>query len=168
VASEGAVYVSRNVDAFAYNYDNTNAASDLSPYNISLVAPSDAILSASMIRHLSEVVGPDMVKTGLNVTADSFYSGQGRVDPNFQDLNADLIDLVIEKYPRAASMVLDWFLLLHLAKCSKKPVYASAAAIPISNRRTGIVASGAAIEYAEIMGAVALLKALAEFPFPPS
>jgi uridine phosphorylase len=164
VASEGAAYVSRNVDAFAHHYDNSTPNSSISPYNISSVAPSDGVLSAGVIQHLSAVLGPDNVKTGINVTADSFYSGQGRIDPNFQDLNADIVDVVLEKYPRAASMEMESFMLLHLAKCSKKPVFASAAAIVVANRRSAQVVDGSTLDHAEASGALALLKAITEFP----
>jgi hypothetical protein len=56
------------------------------------------------------------------------------------------------------------FMLLHLAKCSKKPVFASAAAIVVANRRSAQVVDGSTLDHAEASGALALLKAITEFP----
>ena len=44
------------------------------------------------------------VNEGTNITADSFYSSQGRADPSFNDENDKLISEVLKKYPRAITM----------------------------------------------------------------
>jgi hypothetical protein len=36
---------------------------------------------------------------GMNVTGDSFYGSQGRIDPNFDDKNEDVLDNVCSTYP---------------------------------------------------------------------
>ena len=41
---------------------------------------------------------------GVNITADSFYSSQGRADPAFNDENSDLVSEVLAKYPKAITM----------------------------------------------------------------
>ena len=44
------------------------------------------------------------VHVGCNITADSFYSSQGRLDSAFNDENGKLIEGVLEKYPTAITM----------------------------------------------------------------
>ena len=44
------------------------------------------------------------VNEGTNITADSFYSSQGRADPSFNDENGPLILEVLKKYPKAITM----------------------------------------------------------------
>ena len=44
------------------------------------------------------------VNEGVNLTADSFYSSQGRMDPAFNDENGELMKKVLEKYPKAITM----------------------------------------------------------------
>lgn len=53
------------------------------------------------------------VALGLNVTAESFYGSQGRMDPNFFDDNATLIDDVTRHYNgEAQTMEMETFQLL--------------------------------------------------------
>jgi uridine phosphorylase len=103
------------------------------------------------------------VKSGVNITADSFYSGQGRIDSNFSDYNETIVESIREKYPRVASMEMESFMLLHLAKCSKKPVHATAAAIVVANRRSADVVDGETLDHCEAAGATALLNAIIQF-----
>lgn len=49
-------------------------------------------------------VGAPQVNEGTNLTADSFYSSQGRADPSFNDENTQLIQDVLKKFPNAITM----------------------------------------------------------------
>jgi uridine phosphorylase len=44
-------------------------------------------------------VEPQLVVQGLNATADSFYSSQGRTGPHFADGNVQLIEQLLEQHP---------------------------------------------------------------------
>ena len=60
-----------------------------------------------------------------------------RIDPNFDDLNAEVLTKVITVIPEAKTMEMESFLLLHLAKCAKDPIRACACAIVVSNWKDG-------------------------------
>jgi uridine phosphorylase len=164
VASMGAAYVSRNVDAFTHYYENSDSERDVSAprYRISAPVPSCPILSLHAHTHLSSVLGAQHVVYGLDVTADSFYSGQGRIDPNFYDCNEDILEAIRARYPDAASLEMETFMLFHLAQCCRKKVYATAATIVMSNRASSVVVDGASVDRAEREGGLALLKAIIE------
>jgi len=165
LASEGSGYISRNMDAFAGNYDSDSVQQvpETGCYNFSHVAPSCSVLSALVHRELCKTVGQDQVIRGVNVTADSFYSAQGRSDSNFDDGNQSIIGSLREHYPGARSLEMESFMLLHLAKCSKKPIAATAAAIVLANRLSAKVIDEAAVSALEEQGGTAILKALVAF-----
>ena len=176
VAKGGSAFVNRNPDAFVYCYDGSaplpeNAAKK---YNMFDVAPSDPRLSAALEEELSNALHGDaqlmegrkkgdLVICGTNVTAESFYSSQGRLDPEFEDGNEGLIEQVCARYPNAMTMEMETFQLLHLAKCSKQPFYASAAAIVVANRTINTTVEGDRLERVESLGAQAVLHAVATF-----
>ena len=94
VASGGSGYASRNPDAFAHNYDGSSSSdnADKPKYHMARVAPSDDRLSAALEAEMSRALHGDeilmtdrqlgdLVSSGTNVTAESFYSSQGRIDP---------------------------------------------------------------------------------------
>jgi hypothetical protein len=59
------------------------------------------------------------VHEGLNASADSFFSSQGRPDPNFDDRNSNVIDQLLAMHPHASSLEMETFHLLHLSSCSR-------------------------------------------------
>ncbi len=81
--------------------------------------------------------------SGLNVTADSFYSSQSmfhfihldkitdRIDTNFDDHNASVLASLEVRYPSVRTLEMETFLLFHLSTCSKIPIHASSAAIVV-------------------------------------
>jgi len=164
VASEGSGYIARNPDAFAHNYSNadtsSNTTTDEPSYRLSKVAPSNAELTELLFSSLSENVGADTLRRGTNVTAESFYSSQGRIDPNFDDDNHNINALLVGNYPTARSLEMESYWLLHLAQCSKVPIKASAAAMVLSCRPTGHVVDGPRIDELERKGGLAILQAL--------
>ena len=83
-------------------------------------------------------------------------------DDNFRDCNSTLINDVLSMFPSAASMEMETFTLLHLARCSKKPVYATAAAIVVANRRSAHVVDAALLDLLEEQGGRAILEALVQ------
>lgn len=161
--------ITRNVDSFSGNYSKPAGDSNLplaDAYHLSQLAPACPSLSSLVTNALSDEVGNETVVQGVNVSADSFYSSQGRIDDNFDDCNDQLIaDYVLERYPEAGSMEMESFSLLHLAHCSRKPIFATACAIVVANRCTADVIPGAVLERMEDRGGLAMLQALASYQF---
>jgi uridine phosphorylase len=79
VATKGSGFVTRDPNAFAYNYGNDNGNDDsyTKKYIMSKIAPSEDSLSSLVVSQLKDAVGEAAVIEGANVTAESFYSSQG-------------------------------------------------------------------------------------------
>lgn len=172
VASGGSGYASRNPDGFAHNYDEGSPSADVPKYCMARVAPSDERLSSALEAEMSRALHADemlmtdrnhgdLVSSGVNVTAESFYSSQGRIDPEFDDGNDTIIDEVRTFYPDARTMEMETFQLFHLAKCSKQPFIASAAAIVVANRADNSTVAGERLTRVEEIGGKATLHAVA-------
>lgn len=139
-----------------------------SPYDISLPVPSDPTLTTLLHSNIVKLVGGNVV-TGSNVTADSFYSSQGRTDPNFNDDNSDLVDLIVAKYPDMATLEMETFQLFHLARCSKKQdIRAGAAVMVLAQRRSNDFLDNDRKHALEAAGGKACLETLSSFPLLPS
>ncbi len=171
VASKGSGFITRNPDAFTHNYggedsDNCNSNTDSSSaevpkaYNLHKVAPASQQLSDLVHSELAAALGEKTIICGTNVTAESFYSSQGRIDSKFDDENAGIFDLIRASYPTATTLEMETFQLLHLAKCSKESIKASAAAIVVANRPTGHVIDTEVLERLEAEGGRAILEAI--------
>jgi len=102
------------------------------------------------------------VQEGMNVTGDSFYGSQGRIDPNFDDKNEDVLDNVCSTYPDALTCEMETFQLLHLAQSSKGTISASAAKIILANRVTAGVLDSQTMAKVESLGGQAVLHAISE------
>jgi uridine phosphorylase len=89
---------------------------------------------------------------------------QGRVDAHFEDQAEGLLARLLEAQPDVASMEMESFMLLDLARCSKGSVRAAATAIVVANRPTGGVVDGATLARVESFGGRAVLQALASHP----
>ena len=61
-------------------------------------------------------MGPEQVVEGINITADSFYSSQGRIDPSFEDRNETLLHDLVAAFPTAVALEMETFQLFHLAR----------------------------------------------------
>ncbi|KAJ3299277.1 hypothetical protein HK104_009493 [Borealophlyctis nickersoniae] len=129
VATGGAVMVQRNWDFFMGlsnkededDHERERKAWETDgpkPYNISGVCPADAELSGWLRTRLEHHLTPLGVATGVNVTADSFYSSQGRTDPSFRDLNSTLVSRIPALVPGAEILEMETFTLLHCAACA--------------------------------------------------
>ena len=87
VATKGSGFVTRDPNAFAYNYGtdkNSNDDSYSKKYIMSKIAPSEESLSNLVVSQLKEAIGEAAVLEGANVTAESFYSSQGYFHHFFQ------------------------------------------------------------------------------------
>ncbi|KAJ3014809.1 UNVERIFIED_CONTAM: hypothetical protein HDU68_000124, partial [Siphonaria sp. JEL0065] len=124
-----------------------------------------------LLKIATEAVGKSNITTGLNVSADSFYSSQGRQDPRFADENKNLIETIQKRYPNAATLEMESFLLLHLAACSGQKadgktvdpqlkIRAAAMTMIFADRFGGEFISPAVVEKMEASGGKACLDAL--------
>ncbi|CAJ1349616.1 unnamed protein product [Effrenium voratum] len=156
VASQGSALVQRNYSHF------DGSAADVKPYLLTELCLPDDELNAAVVGALRDAMGADKVVEGVNITADSFYSSQGRADPAFNDENSDLVSEVLAKYPKAITMEMETFQLFHLARsCLPKGSFrAAAAVVNVANRPTGDVVGEEALRTAESVGGKALLQAL--------
>ncbi|CAO3600549.1 unnamed protein product [Absidia cylindrospora] len=69
-------------------------------------------------------IGP-VVTGGLNADGCSFYSAQGRMDPQFWDDNKDVIQTALTAHPTTDALEMETSMLFHLAQCSKGTVRAA-------------------------------------------
>ncbi|EGF76492.1 hypothetical protein BATDEDRAFT_37549 [Batrachochytrium dendrobatidis JAM81] len=171
VAKDGAVNVCRNYDYFAPMYSGTapEATSTEGPYLVSKICPSDVQLSELLYSSLSDCLGKDAVITGLNATADSFYSSQGRQDPGFNDHNSDLIDTIRKKYPNCETLEMESHMLLHLARCAtfhtpQASIRATACAMVFADRKTNAFIAPETVHELEAKASRAILDALVACP----
>ena len=146
-----------------------------SPYSLSRPVAPDAALTAALLARMRAAAAPlgHAVVEGGDVTADSFYSSQGRVTAAFRDANEGLLERVIAEVPLAVSMQMETFHLLDLARSSSvaAPVRAAAAAIILASRApagpaAGSVAAKEDVAALEIAGGLACLEALCDCELP--
>jgi len=165
IASEGSGYICRNPDSFASLYSNVDddtRTTAVRSYHLSKIAPASVELSDIVYACLENELGSNLLRRGVNVSADSFYSSQGRVDSNFHDSNQDVLQLLSDEYSNPHSLEMESFFLLHLAQCSKVPIKATAAAIVVAHRPSGQVLDGSSIDALERKGGAALLHAIVQ------
>jgi uridine phosphorylase len=155
VASKGSGCINRNFDAFFEESKD-------SPYVCTRIAPANADLSALLSEKIGQNLGEDVVVEGCNVTADSFYSTQGRQDPHFDDQNEGVIAHIKNTYPEVRSMEMETFQLFHMAMCAKAShsIAAAAAAIVVAHRETGQVVDGDTLSRLESEGGRSIMQAI--------
>ena len=107
------------------------------------------------------------VYRGLNITADSFYSSQGRIDPLFDDDNNDVLEMVTGQYPSIPSCEMETFQLFAIANSCKgnydgsnQGIITSAVSIIVANRKDGLIVSEEVLTATEYEGGKAVLDAL--------
>jgi len=175
VVTETSVLVRRNPDHFL----NPQTPA----YEISLPVGADTaltdLLHAKLLDSSKSVAVPDpsgttrsvwsTVVKGANASADSFYSSQGRIDPNFLDDNTDLINTLVDRYQSLCSLEMETFQLLHLARCSKrKDIRAGAAVIVLAQRLSNQFLDNDRKHLLEATGGRACLDTLVQFPLTAS
>ncbi|KAJ3064949.1 hypothetical protein HDU99_004316, partial [Rhizoclosmatium hyalinum] len=167
VATDGSVCATRNYDHFTGSKKDVKSE----PYHISQAVEANSELSNLLRDKIADAVGKKNVATGLNVTADSFYSSQARLDPRFADENQTLIETIHKRYPNAITLEMESYMLLHLAACSGKredgsidptlKIRAAACTMIFADRVGGAFISGPeATEKLEASGGKACLEAL--------
>lgn len=156
VASEGSVCVRRDPDAFVLG-------SQVQPYQLTQPIRPDAALSSLLHQQCAAAVGSGKALQGLNVTADSFYSSQGRVSASFDDRNEQLLTTLTQQYPNALSLEMETFHLLDLARCSGGKIKAAAVAIALAERYTNDFIAASEIEKLEKQAGLAALTTLIEY-----
>lgn len=147
----------RNPDAFSPEGE----AAGLTPYTFSRPIPSDAPLSAALAREAAARLGGEGVCSGLNATADSFYSSQGRRSGWFEDRNDSLLADLLRCYPAAVTLEMETAQLLDLARCSGGSVRAAAGVIVLADRTSNGFLGAQRIEQLERAAGQACLAALA-------
>ncbi|KAI8344573.1 nucleoside phosphorylase domain-containing protein [Chlamydoabsidia padenii] len=114
--------IRRNLDYFCDTPLNPTLAD--TPYFISGTFPADVgmteLLEQTLTAALANTpdVGP-VVTGGLNADGCSFYSAQGRQDPQFWDDNQDIIEKSLAAYPNTDALEMETSMLFHLAQCAK-------------------------------------------------
>lgn len=161
VASKGSVCIRRDPDAFA-------PGSQLQPYHFTQAIKPDAELSSLLHGQCAAALGEEKALQGLNITADSFYSSQGRVSSSFDDRNADLLNTLTETYPNALSLEMETFHLFDLARCSGGKIKAAAVAIALAERYTNDFIAASEIEKLEKQAGFAALSALSQYQLASS
>jgi uridine phosphorylase len=159
IANES-ISIVRDPDAF-----DGDEGEDLPRYRISKPIKAHSDVVESLNRHFLERLDAASVNIGLNATADSFYSSQGRTDPNFDDENEDLINKLKQRFPNAFTLEMETFHLFDLARCSdSKKIKVGAATIILANRITNEFLDNDRIREIEEVGGEAVLDALINVP----
>ena len=173
VVADGAILVQRNPDAFGSGLldddcDSSGGSARLQlqqlppPYCFSRPIPSDPALSAALQREAAVLLGAEGVCSGLNATAESFYSSQGRRTAWFEDRNDCLLSDLLARYPSAITLEMETAMLLDLARCSRGSVRAAAAVIALADRQSNDFLPADRIERLERLAGQACLAALAK------
>jgi len=113
VVPSSSYLVQRNYDFFADDSTHTG-----SPYILSKTFDADPEVTATLVKNMSAQLGDNHVWKGINATADSFYSSQGRQDENFVDDNQELFKELLKHEPSTLTLEMETFLLYHLARTS--------------------------------------------------
>lgn len=139
VATKGSISVLRDPDAFDVDQQekipcyrmskpikpDTELSSKVSDDLISKNCSEKVFIflpKKKLVDCLNETVTSGQVLEGMNATADSFYSSQGRQDSNFDDRNESLIDDISSKYPEIATLEMETFHLLVDASLNNSPI----------------------------------------------
>ncbi|KAG2439128.1 hypothetical protein HXX76_004495 [Chlamydomonas incerta] len=143
----------------SYSY-GSGAAAGARPYMVSLPVPADDELAALLTAEATAVVGAGRVVQGLNASADSFYSSQGRTGSDFDDCNAALLGELAAAHPDLVSLEMETFQLLDLARCSRGSIKAAGMCVALAERYSNAFLEYSKLEELEIAGGTAALKAL--------
>jgi uridine phosphorylase len=87
-----------------------------------------------LVAACTEHGGADGVVEGLDATADSFYSSQGRTGGHFEDGNEAVVEQLMAQHPQLVSLEMETFHLLDLARCSRGSIKAAAFCIAAAER----------------------------------
>ena len=102
-----------------FNFDFTEGREGDSPYLISREAEADAELHERLQQAISSARPASFtgaIVQGVNASADSFYSSQGRLT-SFPDYNEELVERIQREVKDVTTLEMETFHLYHLAKC---------------------------------------------------
>lgn len=137
----GTVCVSDSSRFCAINYEAClRGAPQSERYSLTSPVKADHELVAELTKSLEATLAPlnRKVVVAGDITADSFYSSQGRIDPNFDDDNAGLIDMLATKHPEIGTLQMETFMMYYLsALCRAAPISSAACAIVLAQRKAG-------------------------------
>jgi len=91
----GSIAVAENCTFLYNNFNGHHLKNGKEKYKFACSLPASKGLMESLCRNLIDK--EINVCLGTNVTADTFYSSQGRTDPLFRDNNENLIDTILKK-----------------------------------------------------------------------
>jgi uridine phosphorylase len=167
VAGHGSCIIQRNYD---HQFSNVDGDSCFDAYRVSGPFPADQQLSNLLIVETGKVFGRERVLNVLNLSADSFYSSQGRPSEAFSDCNDKLLEEIRARFcPEPASLTLEMESgqLLHLAGCTasaKDRIIASAMHIVVSDRETNrFLVDLAARDRLDRLAGLAVLRAITQY-----
>lgn len=162
IATEGYM-VLRNPDGF-----NPRIPPEKRPeeYYITEAIPSDKKLTELLLDNVIKHVPREIVHLGSNASADSFYGSQGRITPYFKDDNKDIIEKMLEKHKDTAIIEMESAHMMHLAECATTPIYCTACAIVLAQRRSNDFLDQERKHELETHVGVSALDTVAEFEFP--
>jgi len=106
-------------------------------YHLTKPIPCDEVLTELLFENLKECVPDRVIHRCLDVSTDSFYSTQGRVDPSFDDRNETLVDDIVAIYPDVGSFQMETYHMCHLAARSRNTMSVAACCIILAQRRSG-------------------------------
>eukprot|EP00766_Chilomastix_caulleryi_P003546 gnl/Chilomastix_caulleri/464.p1 GENE.gnl/Chilomastix_caulleri/464~~gnl/Chilomastix_caulleri/464.p1 ORF type:complete len:295 (+),score=90.80 gnl/Chilomastix_caulleri/464:105-989(+) len=159
VAREGYM-VLRNPDGF-----NPRIPTPIRPskYIITEAIPSNKELTDILKAKFIEKLGEDKVHEGSNASADSFYGSQGRLTPQFRDDNEELIDTLLYRHPSTCIIEMESAHMMHLAECATSPIYCTACAIVLAQRRSGGFLDQDTKHNRELIAGLTSLETIIEF-----
>ncbi len=114
----------------------------------------------------STLTGDTPIVEGVNFTADSFYSSQGRTTILFEDHNSSLVQDLVDKYPEASTLEMETGHLFDLSRCSHGNIKSSAATIVLAQRRANKFLDLDTLHRLEKEGGKAVLTALTTYSIP--
>ncbi|KAL4094818.1 hypothetical protein PRIC1_010471 [Phytophthora ramorum] len=173
MSGKGSVMVTRNPDAFFPDAEGEDC------YRVSRVMPASPVLSNALVASMKDKLGTlrtvpaiaassdrDMldILDGLNATACSFYSSQGRLDSAFDDHNEQLVEDLAKSHPALVTVEMETFHLLDLAQRSRGSIQATAAVLVVANRLTGQVVEPDVLKALELYWGQAILETIAATP----
>ncbi len=168
VLASSAAGIARDCDAILTAHAEGKPASAEQCYRFTRPQPMHPGMVAVAQKHLQQALGDNMVFTGLNVSADTFYGSQGRRTAFF-DCNADMFEVLARKYDgHVAAVEMESYTLAHLAACSPTPIAAAACAIVLANRNSNAFLDNDTIKSRERSAGRACLAAVAEITLEDS
>lgn len=132
VPAQGSIMIRREPDAVGLALGTGAGAADTAaplgtptascPYSVTRPVLPDPSLTSLFIRQLTSLIdgrpcadNPShhySVRTGMDATADSFYSSQGRTNKSFADNNESLVHRLEAAYPQLCCLQMETFHLL--------------------------------------------------------